>query len=234
VTAVLETAAPPAPPALESPLARARVHRQLTLEEAARRAGIPEEQVHWLEEGRIYRFASGDHALLALLLYATALGIDHDEALVLAGRPARITAARTNPWARIGVLLGIGAIALVGTVLALTSGHGSKPAVVSRSAAAAPALPPPWSIRVRVLNGSGDINYTRQLASKIGALGYTIAKVGKANNFRYTQTVVYYAPGGDKIALRLAKQVDATVAALPGGTNPSRLVVIAGPAGFDR
>src|SRR5437660_6300598 len=61
-------------PAADSVLARARVHRQLTTEEAARRAGLPEEQVRWLEEGRVYRFPSADHALLAMLLYATALG----------------------------------------------------------------------------------------------------------------------------------------------------------------
>ena len=65
----------------ESPLARARVHRQLTVEEAARRAEIAPEEVQWLEEGRLYRFPTADRALLATLLYATALGIEHREAL---------------------------------------------------------------------------------------------------------------------------------------------------------
>src|SRR5436305_1295954 len=96
----LQTAA-----ATESSLARARVHRKLTVEEAAARAGIAPDAVRWLEEGRVYRFPSADLALEATLLYATALGIDHDEALELAGRPAR--PLRANPWPRIAVLLAI-------------------------------------------------------------------------------------------------------------------------------
>src|SRR5438046_10644969 len=63
-----------------SPLASARLRRQLTLPEAARRAGIAEDEAQWLEEGRVYRFPSTDAAMLSLLLYATALGIDHREA----------------------------------------------------------------------------------------------------------------------------------------------------------
>ena len=56
-----------------SPLAAARVHRKLTIEKAAKRAGLTAEQVEWLEEGRVYRFPSADDALMALLVYATAL-----------------------------------------------------------------------------------------------------------------------------------------------------------------
>src|SRR2546430_10404649 len=54
-----------------SVLAAARLHRQLTVAGAARRAGIPEDEARWLEEGRIYRFRSVDAAMLSLLLYAT-------------------------------------------------------------------------------------------------------------------------------------------------------------------
>lgn len=75
----------PVPTADESPLARARVHRQLTVDEAARRAGVAPEELHWLEEGRLYRFPTADRALLVTLLYATALELDHREALELAG-----------------------------------------------------------------------------------------------------------------------------------------------------
>src|SRR5438105_376361 len=70
-----------------SPLAAARLHRQLTTEEAARRAGLSADEVDWLEDGRVYRFPSSDAALLATLLYASALGIDHREARILAGLP---------------------------------------------------------------------------------------------------------------------------------------------------
>jgi hypothetical protein len=214
--------------AAESPLARARLHRQLTTDEAARRAGIPEDEVRWLEEGRLYRFPSPDHALLSLLLYASALEIDHDEALALAGRPVPPRPLRKNPWPRIAAVVALLAAAAAATLLTLNG--GKSPTSPTPTTRAAIALPPPWSIRVLVLNGSGDIDYARQVASRVGALGYTIAKVGRANNFRYQQTVVYYPPGGDKIALRLAKQLRVNVAPLPGGTDSRRLVVITGPA----
>src|SRR5207244_11457865 len=70
-----------------SPLASARLQRKLTVEEAARRAGLSYEQIEWLEEGRVYRFPSADDALVAVVLYATALGIDQDEARSLARLP---------------------------------------------------------------------------------------------------------------------------------------------------
>src|SRR5437870_7275912 len=91
---------PPATPAEESPLARARIHRQLTVEEAARRAGLAPEEVRWLEEGRVYRFPSADHALVATVLLASALGIGHREALELAGRHVPPRPLQVNPWSR--------------------------------------------------------------------------------------------------------------------------------------
>ncbi|MDQ5822017.1 MAG: helix-turn-helix domain-containing protein, partial [Actinomycetota bacterium] len=71
----------------QSPLERARLQRQLTVEGAAKRAGLSADQVEWLEDGRIYRFPSTDAALVAALLYASALGIEHREARALAGLP---------------------------------------------------------------------------------------------------------------------------------------------------
>jgi transcriptional regulator with XRE-family HTH domain len=215
-------------PVEDSPLAHARLHRQLTVEEAARRAGLHPEEVRWLEEGRVYRFPSADHALLATLLLASALGIDHREALELAGRPVPPRALQVNPWSRLAVLAGIAlaAVALVGT-FELAQRHNTSATNAARAEA---GLPAPWTIKVDVLNGSGDINATRQLASRIGALGYTVAKVGRADSFRYLQTVVYYPPRGNEIALRLAKQIGADAKPLPGGTDPRHLVIVAGPA----
>lgn len=212
-------------PAAESPLARARLHRQLTVEETARRAGLHPEEVRWLEDGRVYRFPSSDHALLATMLLATALGIDHREALELAGRPVPPRPLQVNAWARVAVVAGIVLVlaSLVGAFRLATGGHVST----TRGHVAVPA---PWTVKVVVLNGSGDINATRQLASRIGALGYTVQKVGKADRFDYLQTSVFFAPGGDAVALRLAKQIGADVKPLPGGDDPRRLVVIAGPA----
>jgi transcriptional regulator with XRE-family HTH domain len=216
-------------PAAESVLARARVHRKLTTEEAARRAGVPEDHVRWLEEGRVYRFPSPDHALLATLLYATALGIDHDEALALAGREVPPRPLRQNPWPRLAVLLAIaGALVALSAAVVLARGNGN-PAAAAAAQRAADALPAPWAIHVVVLNGSGDINYTRQIASRIGGLGYALAHVGRADNFGYRQTAVYFPPGGEQIALRLAKTLGVETSPLPGGTDPRRLVVIVGP-----
>jgi hypothetical protein len=100
----------------------------------------------------------------------------------------------------------------------------------SAAARHAPTLPPPWKVAVDVLNGSGDINYTRQVASRVGTFGYRIGHVTKANRFDYEQTAVYFEPGGGPLAQRLAGQVDVQARPLPGGSDPRRLVVIVGPA----
>ena len=211
----------------ESPLAHARLKRQLTIDETAKRAGVPPEELRWIEEGRLYRFPTPDRALLVTLLCATALGIDHREALELAGSPAPPLLPE-HPLRRFAVL-GAGVALVVAAILAIVlaqGGSGSKP---SLAASAAKTLPAPWAISVVVLNGNGDLVWTRQVASRIQALSYKIVNVARATSFNYPQTVVYYPPGAIAIATRLAKQLDVPVQPLPGGTNPRRLVVIVGP-----
>ena len=209
-----------------SPLAAVRLHRKLTAEEAARRASLTPEQVTWLEEGRVYRFPSPDHALLALMLYATALGVDHREARAVAGLPV----APPPPKSARGRLATAGgaAVALI-VVLLVTVWPGLDLGGSSRHAPTV-NLPARWKIAVDVLNGSGDINYTRRVASRIGGFGYRIERVAKANRFDYPETAVYYEPGGEKIGTRLADQLGVTSKPLPGGTNPMRLVVVVGQA----
>jgi hypothetical protein len=69
------------------------------------------------------------------------------------------------------------------------------------------------------------------VASRIGAFGYTIKKVGRADNFTYPQTAVYFPPKCEGVAFRLAKQLGVTTKPLPGGTNGAcQLYVIVGPA----
>jgi hypothetical protein len=212
----------------DSPLAHARLHRQLTIEEAARRASVTPEEVQWLEEGRLYRFPSPDDALIAMLLYATALGVDHREALELAGLPAPPLPFQVNPWRRLGAVAAIG-VAVLAAVLAVVLARNAPKQKASTAASHAATLPAPWAIRTVVLNGSGDIVYTRSIASKVQALGYKLTHVGKASSFSYLQTVVYYPPGGEAVGLRLAKQLGVPVQPLPGGIDPRRLVVIVGP-----
>jgi transcriptional regulator with XRE-family HTH domain len=206
-----------------SPLASARLQRKLTVDEAARRAGLPSDQIEWLEEGRVYRFPSADDALIAVVLYATALGIDQDEARGLARLPV-LPRPQRYPRTRI-VSAAAGVLLIVALAVTLVGGFGSDTTKGTQTK----ALPPPWKFRVDVLNGGGDIYYTRALASKIGALGYKIKRVAKANRFDYPSTAVYFEPGGDAYGNRLARQLGVQAKPLPGGSDPHRLVVIAGP-----
>jgi transcriptional regulator with XRE-family HTH domain len=206
-----------------SPLASARLQRKLTVDEAARRAGLTADQIEWLEEGRVYRFPTPDDALVAVLLYATALGVDQDEARGLARLPVEPRPAR-YPRTRI-ISVAAGVVVLVALAVTLLGGFGGD----SKKQTSSKALPPPWKFRVDVLNGGGDIYYTRALASKIGALGYKIKRVAKANRFDYPSTAVYFEPGGDAYGNRLARQLGVQAKPLPGGSDPHRLVVIAGP-----
>jgi transcriptional regulator with XRE-family HTH domain len=225
----MELAAPLA--SSSSPLARARLGRQLPLREAAAKAGLTEEQVTWLEEGRVYRFATPDDALLALLLYATALGIDHREARGLAGLSVPPKPLQVNPYTRLAVLGGVAA-AVVALVAALTlPGRADERARAAKAArlAADAKLPRPWQIHVDVRNGSGDINYTRRVASRIGAFGYQVTRVARADRFDYPETAVYYQRGGQKVAERLGRQLQIAAKPLPGGHDARRLVVIVGP-----
>jgi hypothetical protein len=214
----------PTSPGRISPLTTLRLQRKLTVEEAAKRATLWPEQVEWLEEGRLYRFPSSEAAVMALLRYATSLGIDHREACRLSGLPVEPPARRPFArWLAGGAALTLVAVLVTGLVVAF--GRSTSP-----SASHKPTLLPPWKIPTDVLNGGGDINYTRQLASKIASFGYRIQHVTKATRFDYKHTTVYFEPGGEALAKRLVSQLGCgTTSPLPGGTNPRRLVVIAGP-----
>lgn len=209
-----------------SALTALRLRRQLTLDEAARRAGIPADWARWLEEGRVYRFRSTDDALAAALVYASALGVAHREARELAALPVP-PLERSNR----GRLVGVGALAaaLVAFVGFLTLPGGDDAQAQRPLVQVAANLPPAWKISVDVLNGNGDINWTRQVASRIGALAYEIRHVGRADRFDYPQTAVYYERGGRDVAVRLARQLGVATKPLPGGKNPLRLVVVVGP-----
>ena len=213
-------------PSEPSPLASARLQRKLTVEEAARRSGLTPEQIEWLEAGRVYRFPNADDALFAGVLYATGLGIDENEARTL----ARLPVAERPDRSRNGKLAGAAAagMLLIALVIGLASAFGGD-AKQHRTK----QLIAPYKLTVDVLNGGGDIYYTRALASKIGGLGYKITRVAKANRFDYPETVVYFEPGGEAYGERLAEQLGVEARPLPGGSNPRRLVVIAGPPRVD-
>jgi transcriptional regulator with XRE-family HTH domain len=218
----LEATPPEKSPALTS----LRLQRKLTIEEAARKAALWPEQVEWLEEGRLYRFPGYEAAVMALLRYATALGIDHREARRLSGMPVEPPAPRRlGRWVAAGAATAVVAAVALSLVLAL--GRDGTTAAERRAS----GLAPPWKVAVDVLNGSGDINYTRRIASRVGSFGYRIQHVTKANRFDYKETAVFFEPGGGALAQRLATQIGCgKTSPLPGGNNPRRLVVIVGPA----
>lgn len=209
------------------PLTAARLRRQLTVESAAKLARLTADEVTWLEEGRLYRFPSSDSAALALLLYATGLGISRREARRLAGLPLVSRPRREQVRQVAGMLIGaVVLVAVAGAFVLPGLVHGaSKPPAASQA-----NLSPTWKVAVDVLNGSGDMNYTRSVASKIGALAYRIERVTRADRFDYPQTAVYFHPGGELIAERLARQLGVEARPLPGSGNASRLVVVVGPA----
>jgi transcriptional regulator with XRE-family HTH domain len=211
-----------------SPLAAARLRRQLTLEDAAKQAKLTPEEVSWLETGRLYRFPSSESATLALLLYATSLEIERREARELAGLPVPPRPFDRNPLRRVTTLVAVLAV-VVAIGVAFTVMPGAASEHVKGTGATAAKLPPTWKVSVDVLNGSGNIVYTRRVADRVTALAYTVRSVRRADRFDYPETAVYFEPGGAALAKRLGDQLGVTTKPLPGGKNPRRLVVVVGP-----
>ena len=107
---------PPLEPSSDrSPLAAARLRRRLTVEDAAKHAKLTQDEVAWLEGGRLYRFPSSESATLALLLYATALEIDRREARELAGLPVPPRPLDRNPLRRAAGLVAVLALVAAAT-----------------------------------------------------------------------------------------------------------------------
>jgi transcriptional regulator with XRE-family HTH domain len=207
-----------------SPLAEARKRHGLSVAQVAYRTGLSESEIEWLEEGRLYRFASQNQAILAGIVYATTIGVDRYEARRLAGLPIA-GRVRVNARARLVVVGALAALlSALGVLLLAPNLHITSTKVVEAIPNA--NLLPPWKLQVTVENGNGNIVWTRSLASRIGAMGYTISKVGRADRFDYPATTVYYGSGGHDVGLRLARQVGAQAEEAPGLTKQELLVVV--------
>jgi hypothetical protein len=220
-----------------SPLGAARVRRRLTVEEAAARAGLETDAVRALEENRIYRFESPQAAMTAALVYATALGVSKREARQLAGLPVRPRVFEAISLRRFVAAIGFGcALAALAWFVVVPRLEEEKPVASAQTTPATTldaeeavaALPQPWEIQVDVLNGTGAGSAATHMANEIAGLAYQIGSVAKADSTSYLETRVYYPPGGQAIAERLAAELRVGVAALPGGDDPRRLVVIVG------
>ncbi|HEV8459994.1 MAG TPA: LytR C-terminal domain-containing protein, partial [Gaiellaceae bacterium] len=169
--------------------------------------GLSESEIEWLEDGRLYRFSSQNQAILAGIVYATTIGVDRYEARRLAVVGA------------LAALLSALAVLLAAPNLRVTNTKVVEPIPNAN-------LLPPWKLQVTVENGNGNIVWTRSLASRIGAMGYTISKVGRADRFDYPSTTVYYGAAGHDVGLRLARQLGAHAQQAPGLAKRQLLVVV--------
>lgn len=217
-----------------SPFVAARLRRRLTLEEAAARAELAVDEVKSLEESRTYVFPSTTAAIAAAVVYAASLGITPREARELAGRPADSIVERWSLRRWLYVFGFVGAVAALVVfvfrpqVFPAEAPLPAPAAAAKPAAAAAPPLPRPWEIQVDVFNGTKRGNAASGLANRIAGLAYAIGDVRNAKRHDYPKTRVYYPPGAEAIAARLADELGVTTAALPGGDDARRLVVIVG------
>jgi alkylation response protein AidB-like acyl-CoA dehydrogenase len=200
------------------------------VEQAAARANLDVAAVRSLEEGCLYRLGSNVEAVATALVYATSLGVSQREARQLAGLPVRPLIL--DPWVqrRLVAVLAFAAacVALLWFVLRpeLTQNAVSPTTTVVRNAP--PPLPARWEIEVDVYNGTRLGNAAAGIANEVAGLAYRIGAVEDAHRRDYAKTLVYYPPGGEAVAKRLARELGVGVLALPGGDDPSHLVVIVG------
>jgi hypothetical protein len=209
----------------------ARVRRQLSIEEAARRSALTPDQVRWLEGGRVYAFRTPDDALAAAVLLASALEIDNHEARELAGMPVLPRSLQVNPRGRIALIVIVAAIVVVGAMVLGYTAADSQKTPAAAGVVDDPSLPPVWKIPVQIVNGGGDQVYTHQVADRVAAIGYNVVGIEPAARFVQRRTTVFYGPGArdqekaDALAQRLC---GIEVLPLPGGGKAGTIYVAVG------
>ena len=222
--------------AASSPLVAARLRRRLTLEEAAALTSLEIDDIKSLEESRTYRFPSTADAIAAIVVYASALGITEREARELAGLPVHSLVER---WSLQRWAIVLGFVAVVAAFLVFVLRPQIFPAGTAQGPIAPAAQQPPAAaplherleIQVDVYNGTKQVNAASSLANEIAGLAYRIGEVKNADRRNYAATRVYYPPGAEPIAQRLATELGVETTALPGGDDQTRLVVIVGQGG---
>jgi transcriptional regulator with XRE-family HTH domain len=221
--------------AAHSPLVAARLRRRLSVEEAAARASLDVNAVKSLEESRTYVFPSTADAIATAVVYASSLGITEREARELAGLPFESVVER---WSLRRWALVLGFIAALAALMIFVlrpqffpESPPAPPAPVAKTSIPAEPLPERWEIQVDVYNGTRTGNAASGMANALAGLAYRIGDVRNADRRNYSETRVYYPPGGEAIAERLADELGVGTTALPGGDDPLRLVVIVGRRG---
>jgi transcriptional regulator with XRE-family HTH domain len=213
-----------------SPLVAARLRRRLSIEQAAERASLDVNAVKNLEESRTYVFPSTADAIAAAVVYASSLGITEREARELAGLPVVSAMERWSlrRWAIVlGFVVALAALMIFVLRPQFLPAETTAPPAAAAQPAAAP-LPERWEIQVDVYNGTVRGNAAAGIANEIAGFAYRIGDVGNAKQRNYVATRVYYPPGAEGIAERLAGEIGVGTTALPGGDDPNRLVVIVG------
>jgi hypothetical protein len=213
-----------------SPLVAARLRRRLSIEQAAARASLDVNAVKNLEESRTYVFPSTADAIAAAVVYASALGITEREARELAGLPVESVLERWSlrRWSIVlGFVVAFAALMIFVLRPQFLPAEPTAPPPAAAQAAPAP-LPERWEIQVDVYNGTARGNAAAGIANEIAGLAYRIGDVGNAKQLNYVHTRVYYPPGAEGIAERLAGEIGVGTTALPGGDDATRLVVIVG------
>jgi transcriptional regulator with XRE-family HTH domain len=213
-----------------SPLVAARLRRRLSIEQAAARASLDVNAVKNLEESRTYVFPSTADAIAAAVVYASSLGITEREARELAGLPVVSIMERWSlrRWTIVlGFVVALAALMIFVLRPQFLPAEPTAPPPAAAQPAAAP-LPERWEIQVDVYNGTARGNAAAGIANEIAGLAYRIGDVGNAKQRNYVATRVYYPPGAEGIAERLAGEIGVGTTALPGGDDPNRLVVIVG------
>jgi transcriptional regulator with XRE-family HTH domain len=216
-----------------SPLVAARLRRRLSIEQAAARASLDVNAVKNLEESRTYVFPSTADAIAAAVVYASSLGITEREARELAGLPVVSIMERWSlrRWTIVlGFVVALAALMIFVLRPQFLPAEPTAPPPAAAQPAAAP-LPERWEIQVDVYNGTARGNAAAGIANQIAGLAYRIGDVGNATQRNYVATRVYYPPGAEAIAERLAGEIGVGTTALPGGDDPNRLVVIVGRKG---
>ncbi|HSS11046.1 MAG TPA: LCP family protein, partial [Acidimicrobiales bacterium] len=98
------------------------------------------------------------------------------------------------------------------------------------TATTTPTAPPnvhPAEVRISVLNGSGRRGEAGQAELALQRQGFVVTRIGSANNYGYTQSVIRYAPGAEAKAQLLATVVQgSTISSQPDSSIVGADVVL--------
>jgi LCP family protein required for cell wall assembly len=103
----------------------------------------------------------------------------------------------------------------------------AQPGTTPTTPQTAPPNVHPAEVRIAVLNGSGRRGEAGQAELALQRQGFVVTRIGSANNFGYTQSVIRYAPGAEAKAQLLATVVQgSTISSQPDSSIVGADVVL--------